>query len=262
MAAENESIRSIKRGLEVLQVINRAGLTRLQDISNATGLPYPTVCRIVDTFKDAGMIERDSSSRNYRPTALVRTLSVGFQEDEFLVTKARKIIEELCSDVGWPITIATRVGNHMMIRDSTHKLTTLTFHNYAPGYTLPLLECSVGKAYLAFCPEIERKNVVSSLDMQEGEVNQMAQVLLSDDDLLDSIRKDGFATHAYNKFTSDPGRTSSLGVPIFDGELLAGALGLVFFSSTMSVEEAAEKYVAKMQATSARISEAIAQEDG
>lgn len=105
------------RGLEVLQVINRAGSTRLKDISAITGLPYPTVCRIVDTLEEAGMIERDSSRRNYRPTALVRTLSVGFQEDEYLVTKARKHIETLCSDVGWPITIATRVGDLMMIRN-------------------------------------------------------------------------------------------------------------------------------------------------
>ncbi len=204
------------------------------------------------------MIERDSSRRNYRPTALVRTLSVGFQEDEFLVTIARKHIESLCADVGWPITIASRVGDLMMIRDSTHKLTTLTFNNYAPGYTLPLLECSVGKAYLAFCPEIERINVISSLSMRDDEVNQLAKLLLSDDKLLEQIRRDGIASHAYNKFTSHPGRTSSLAVPIFHGEKLVGTLGLVFFSSTMTVSQALEKYTAKMKATSDAISEELA----
>ncbi len=33
------------------------------------------------------------------------------------------------------------------MRDSTHKMTALTFSNYYPGYTLPLAECASGKIW-------------------------------------------------------------------------------------------------------------------
>ncbi len=247
MENDDHSIRSIKRGLSVLQAINRSGSLRLMDISFATNLPYPTVCRIVDTLVDAGMIEREESVRKYRPTALVQTLSVGYQEDHALVMRARPHIVALCKKVNWPITVATRVGNTMMIRDSTHRLTTLTFSNYAPGYTLPLLECSVGKAYVAYCDNDERDNIVAGLKKINTEENNRAYSILEDGFLVKRILEDGYATHEYNQYTESPGKTSSLGVPIFVNGNLAGALGLIFFSSSMSVRDAARDFVEEMK---------------
>ena len=249
MGKDDYSIRSIKRGLSVLQAINRSGSLRLMDISKATQLPYPTICRIVETLVDAGMIVREESIRRYRPTALVQTLSVGYQEDQELVMQARPHIVALCKKVNWPITIATRVGNTMMIRDSTHRLTTLTFNNYAPGYTLPLLECAVGKAYVAYCDDQERENIVSSLKMLSTEEDKRASLLLDDDFLIEKIRDDGYATHQYNQYTESPGKTSSLGVPIFVDDKLVGALGLIFFSSSMPVKDAARNYIEGMKRT-------------
>ena len=223
------------------------------DISKATGLPYPTACRIVETLVEAGMIVRDEAARKYRPTALVQTLSVGYQEDHALVAKARPSIVALCKKLNWPITIATRVGNTMMIRDSTHRLTTLTFSNYAPGYTLPLLECSVGKAYVAFCDDDEHKNIMSSLSQLSSEEDKRAFQILNDGFLVKKVRQDGFATHEYNQYTESPGKTSSLGVPIFIDGKIAGALGLIFFSSTMSIKKAADDYVEEMKLTAEAI---------
>lgn len=249
------SIRAIRRGLDVLQAVNRAGSMRLTDISKATGLPFPTVSRIVDTLVDAGMLEREPARRFYRPTALVQTLAVGYKEDHELVALARPHIVALCKLVGWPITVTTRVGNNMMVRDSTHKLTTLTFSNYAPGYTLPLLECSAGKAYLAFCDEDERSIVISSLKQLQSAPDKMAQLLLSDEaQFLGDIRAKGYASHAYNQYTENPGKTSSLAVPLFIGGKLAGGMGLVFFSSVMTVAQAADRYLNAMKATADLIS--------
>jgi IclR family transcriptional regulator, mhp operon transcriptional activator len=247
MEQDDHSIRAIKRGLSVLQAINRSGSLRLMDISLTTGLPYPTVCRIVETLVEAGMIEREASVRKYRPTALVQTLSAGYQEDHALAVRARPHIVALCQKVNWPITIATRVGNRMMIRDSTHRLTTLTFNNYAPGYTLPLLECSVGKAYVAYCDDDERENIIAGLKKMKTEVDDRACLILQDGFIVKRILEDGYATHEYNLYTESPGKTSSLGVPIFVDGKLAGALGLIFFSSAMSVKNAARDFVDEMK---------------
>jgi IclR family transcriptional regulator, mhp operon transcriptional activator len=249
MEKDEYSIRSIKRGLSVLQAINRSGSLRLKDISLATDLPYPTICRIVETLVEAGMIEREESVRKYRPTALVQTLSLGYQEDHALAMRARSHIVTLCKKVNWPITIATRVGNTMMIRDSTHRLTTLTFNNYGPGYTLPLLECSVGKAYVAYCDDEERDHIISSLGKLDTDEDRRAYSILIDGFLVKRIISDGYATHEYNQYTESPGKTSSLGVPIFVDGKLAGGLGLIFFSSSMSAKDAARDFVHEMKLT-------------
>lgn len=254
IAGSDVSVRSLRRGLDVLQAINRFGSMRLVDITEATGLPYPTVFRLVETLVDAGMIEMEPGRRRYRPTALVQTLSLGYRDELALVALARPHIVALCREVGWPVTICTRVGNNMMVRDSTHRLTTLTFSDYASGYTLPLLECAVGKAYLAWCDEEERAIIISSLSRLDSAADKRAQMLLApESSLLADIRKAGYASHSHNQYTANPGRTSSLAVPIHAGGQLAGALGLVFFSSAMSVGEAARAYLARMQETAALI---------
>lgn len=253
MAEVDYKVRAIRRGLEVLQAVNRHGVARYVDIANSTSIPYPTVCRIVGTLVDIGMLERQADGFGFRPTAMVQSLSVGFEEDDSLIRSARPVISALCEDVGWPITITTRVGASMVIRDSTHKQTTLTYNHYSPGYALPLLECSVGKAYLAFCSAQERKSIVATIK-KISDVNPAAQLLLQDvNAFLRPFQDSGFAFHSYNEHTKDPGKTSSLAVPIFvDGELKA-AMGLIYFSSAMGKAEAAEKYVLQMQQAAKRL---------
>ena len=168
------SIRAISRGLRVLQAINRGGSITMMQICRQADIPYPTACRVIETLIKEGMVEREPARKRYRATALVRTLSVGFQDEDALVAVSRPHIVALCHKHGWPVSIATRVGHSMMVRDSTHKLTSLTLHHYAPGYTLPIIECSSGKAYLAFCEAEERAAILSGLRQLDGPAERLA----------------------------------------------------------------------------------------
>lgn len=243
------SIRAISRGLRVLQAINRGGSITMMQICRQVGIPYPTACRMIETLIKEGMVEREPARKRYRVTALVRTLSVGFQEEDQLVAVARRHIVALCSRHGWPISIATRVGQSMMVRDSTHKLTSLTLANYSPGYTLPILECSTGKAYLAFCGEEERTATIAGLRRLDGPAELSAAMLLRDDFMLRQIRAAGYAAQARNTYTAVPGKTSSLAVPIIKNGEIRGALALIFFVAAMPLSRAATLYVPDLQAT-------------
>jgi IclR family mhp operon transcriptional activator len=156
-------IRAISRCVSVLQAINRAGSLTMMDVAHASGVPYPTACRIVQTLLLEGLIEREPARKRYRPTALVQTLSHGFQAHGRLVEAARPHIVDLTKRHGWPVSLASHVGQRMVIRDSTHTLTSLTFNNYYPGYTLPILESASGCAHIAFTSEEDRANILSTL---------------------------------------------------------------------------------------------------
>ena len=157
-------IRSISRCIAVLQAINRHGSLTLMDVARAAQLPYPTTCRMIQTLMHEGLIECEPTRKCYRATALVQTLSQGFHNHDHLVVKARPHITALTGRVGWPVAIVTRVGQLMMVRDSTHNLTSLTFVLYSPGYVMPLLECASGHVYLAHASEEERRNIIEGLE--------------------------------------------------------------------------------------------------
>ncbi|MEO0412565.1 MAG: helix-turn-helix domain-containing protein [Pseudomonadota bacterium] len=248
-------IRAISRGLAVLQAVNRNPPLSMTQISRSADVPYPTACRIVQTLLTEGLIEREPSRKRYRPTALVKTLASGFHDENQLVSTARPHLIELTKDVVWPVSMSTRVGARMMVRDSTFALTSLTLNNYFAGYTLPLAECSSGKAYMAFCDEEERDAILEGLRALDGPAEKMGVLMLQDSSALDSVRQAGFASQPRNVYTANPGRTSSIAVPIMVNGKIQGTVALVFFASALSVDEAAKKFLARVQEAAAAIAQ-------
>jgi IclR family transcriptional regulator, mhp operon transcriptional activator len=247
-------IRAITRGLSVLQAINRGGSITMMEIARTSQVPYPTACRIVQTLLHEGMIEREPARKRYRATALVQTLASGFHDDSRLVALARPHIDALCDKLLWPISITSRVGAHMMVRDSTHTKTSLTLNNYYPGFTLPIMECSSGKAYMAFCSDAEREHLLEGLRTIEGAAERMATLLLSNDSLLKEIRSKGYATQSRNAYTANPGKTSSIAVPLFRHGEVVGSIVLIFFAVAMPMEKAIEQFLTPLRATADAIS--------
>jgi len=246
-------IRSISRAISVLQAINRGGSLTMMEIAQASSVPYPTACRIVQTLLHEGLIERESSRKRYRPTALVQTLAHGFQGHGALVNATRPHIARLTRDIGWPITLTTHVGASMVIRDSTHSQTSLTFNTYFPGYAMPILDCAAGLVYLAFAPAEERETVLDSLSYLEDEKTRHMLQLAREGDLLEAVRSSGHASRGFNRFTQNPGKTSSIAVPVFKNGVIAGALTVAFFSSTIQIRDAIERFLPKLQACAAAI---------
>jgi IclR family mhp operon transcriptional activator len=255
-------IRSLSRGIAVLQAINRSGSLTLTGIAKACNLPFPTVTRLVQSLLWEGLIEREPNRRHYRPTALVQTLAHGFQGDGRLVKAARPHIVELTRLVGWPITLSTHVGYSMVIRDSTHALSALTFNEYFPGYASPVLESAAGLVFLAALDEGERGSIFASMHQLENSEWDNALALVEEGATLATIRAQGYATRSFNRFTRNPGKTSSIAAAIFDGEHPAGAISLAFFASAMKMEDAIGRFAEQIKTCAASISAELASTPG
>lgn len=252
-------IRSIQRALSVLQTINRSGTLSMMDIALNTDMPYPTAYRIVQTLLHEGVIEREPTRKCYRPTALAQTLSQGFKDYGRLVAVARSHIVALTEKIGWPVTIATHVGHNMVVRDSTHTHTALTFSNYFPGYSLPILECAVGRAYLSFAHEQEYQSILNSLRMLPDSANNNTLAMFDNGGLREKIRSDGYAGALNNRFTQDSGKTSSFAIPLMEDGKVVGALALIFFSVAHQLDDAVSNYLPLLQKTANDISLALNQ---
>jgi IclR family transcriptional regulator, mhp operon transcriptional activator len=248
-------IRAVSRSIAVLQCINRHGSLSLMEIARGVSLPYPTTFRIIQTLLHEGLIECEPTRKHYRATQLVQTLSVGYRENGNLLMRARPHMVALTRKVSWPVSLVTHVGQSMMVRDSTHSETSLSFCNYEPGYTLPLLECASGHAYLAHVPDADRLSMLAGLETLERRSHMLE--MFKGDKLVNRIREDGYATCDRNPHSAVPRKTSSIGVPVFEGSRVVGALALVFFASAMPTAEAVRRYAEDLKATAGAISEEL-----
>lgn len=239
MAENNKSSnRSVTRALKILQAINRYGSLSMMQIAKMVELPYPTTCRLVNTLVSEGVIERETLRKYYRPTALSKSLSCGYHTHSRMTTIARQHIQEVTCKTGWPVAISSRVGAYMVIQESTHSLTTQTFSEYTPGYSMPLLSSASGLAYLAFIPEAARNDILQQIDFDKVDNPAASLIKNGGDSYFESIREYGYAFYVRNPHTKDPGKTSSIAMPVFNGDEVTGTIALSFFSKVLHIEEA------------------------
>lgn len=251
------SIRAIGRGLAVLKVINRTGSASLTEIARETQIPYPTVCRIVNTLIQEEMVEREPSRKRYRPTMMVRSLAVGYQLESRLVSESRPLLKELCSEIVWPVSLATRVGSCMVLLDSTHQMTTLTLSHYYPGYTIPITGCATGKAYLAYCDEHTRAEVMRNIETVSFSSHGKIKPATYDEKFWEKIRKDGYATQLNNVYSEDPGKMTSIAVPIMVSGAVVASIAVIFFKSSLKLKEAQATFPDKLIQTAEQISKRL-----
>lgn len=247
-------IRSIGRSLAVLREVNHAGSLSMMEISKKVGIPYPTACRIVFTLQEEGMLERETSRKRYRPTPLVQSLSHGYQDHGNLVTTAHPYLQQLTRQHFWPVSLTSRVGQFMIVRDCTHTLSPMALTNYQPGAAFPLLECASGHVVLAHAEPEDRQIWLDAAASADSPPDALTLELLGSEDFTSKIRSNGYAMRGHNRFTNTPGRTSSIAVPIFHNGEVCAAMTLVYFSVAMRPEAALSRYLNALKASAESIS--------
>lgn len=239
---DSRYIRSLGRGLEILQIVSQHGPITLGEVAEISGLPYPTVARMLTTLHIEKYIDRQESTKRYSVTALVRSLAHGFQDEDELVEIARPLLVELTKKFHWPVLVATPLADQMVVRYSTHTLTSMTLHHYYPGFTFPIIDSAGGQAWLAFNSPEERQQRLEEIASQADDDMRHLIELAKRDVKFSEIREAGFAVRERNTYTAPVGKNSVIAAPIFCGEHPIGALSLVYFASTHNLSEAVELY--------------------
>ena len=239
---DSRYIRSLGRGLEMLQIVSQHGPITLSEAADISGLPYPTVARMLTTLHIEKYIDRQERTKRYSVTALVRSLAHGFQDDNKLVEVARPHLVALTQENHWPALIATPLADQMVMRDSTHTLTSRTLHHYYPGFTVPMIDSAVGQAWLAFCSAEERQQRLEEIEAQaDDDMDHLIEIAKKDEKFAE-IREAGYAVRERNTFSAPAGKNSVIAAPIFRGDTPIGALALVYFASTHNLQEAVDLY--------------------
>jgi IclR family mhp operon transcriptional activator len=252
-AARSGNVRSLERGLALLVAMNRRPLASVCELAHDTGLPRPTVYRLLDTLAKAGFVSLDTATDRYRPTHGVRALSDGFVDDEWVTEIAAPMMAEFTREHVWPVSLFTFEAGKMLVRDTTHRLSALSIDYGMVGKRMSMLRTAGGLVYLAFCPDNERKVILDLLAQSDEPDDQQAREVHLLDGLFKSIRADGYATQDR---VINP-KAASISVPIIVGRKVHGSMSLIFIASALTMSEVEKKLLPPLQTMTMRLARAL-----
>jgi IclR family transcriptional regulator, mhp operon transcriptional activator len=248
------SVQAVCRALDVLRAVSRLRIASIQQIHEATGFPKPSIVRMLETLSAEGYVARDNMCGGYRVTSRVHELASGHRGISQIIEAARPFAIELTRELKWPIGIGVLDDDAIAIKFYTGAISPLAHTNTVLGLRADLATTAMGRALLAFCPEAEREQQIRRMcaDPARGFGAADEARLQS---ILRQVRIDGFATRDPK---TRPYRHTTVALPIREGETVHALVSLSFFTSALPKCEVAEKIVAPLRATIARIEHAIA----
>ena len=257
--ATYREVRGLTRGLAVLRALNegRGGELDLLEVAARTGLHRTTVRRILETLLHNGFVRRSASDGSFRLTLVVRQLSEGFTDDEWISTVAAPVLNALMREVVWPTDLGTPDGDAMLIRESTQRHSPLSFNRSMIGTRLPMLTTAMGRAYLANCPRGERLDILRLLRASAEPDSALVRNSRAIVSIIARTRQRGYASN--NREWSKESRSAAIALPIRHGERVLGCVNLIWAARAMSVEEAVERYLPALRHAIGQIERAAAE---
>jgi IclR family transcriptional regulator, mhp operon transcriptional activator len=247
-------VKSAWKTLELLKELNRQSVSSVSHLHRQTGLPKPTVVRLLETLVEAGYVTNDRRQGGYRITSLVQSLSCGFQGDAPVVEAGRPWAIEFTRRFQWPVAIAVLDLDAVTVRLSTIADSPISPFHATINMRLPLLTRGLGRAYIAFCSRSERNFILQilarSADAEDAGARDRAATLA----MLARIRKLGFAERA---MSVEPASSSTLAVPIKRGANVLATIGVTYFRSAMAAKQARERYVPALWDMAANIANSV-----
>lgn len=243
------NVRALSQGLMILEDLSANGPSTSVQIAKRVGVHRTTVKRALETLRTDGYVSHDAPEGLYQLTDRLLAIAQALRPSDRSAQVFAEQEMDISNDIPWPVDLSTYHEGAMVIRRSTHRLSAFSFHRRVLGRRLPLFFSAAGRSYLAF-----------SDDQMQADL--IALALLEDDagagirsswfrQLLDTTRKRGWA-HNDGEWYRDP-KFGAIAVPVRNGSQLVGSLGMVFLKRALSVESAADSYLAKLHFHADRI---------
>jgi IclR family transcriptional regulator, mhp operon transcriptional activator len=250
-------IRALMRGLDALTFLNLRDGATVSEVAHEIRLPRTTVYRILETLSASGFAYRDGADERYRPTILVRGLSAGFDDESWVIEIAKPLLENLCAEIVWPVSIATLSGTKMTLREATDHSTPLAIERYSAGFQLPLLTSATGRVYLANCTPAQRDTLIEILGRSNKEEDRPARDRAHLLRSLAEIKVQGFALANRTRRQMDE---VAISVPVALNDRPLAALTVRFISSLMPQKTGLERFLPKMRQCAAKIGTIFAEQ--
>ncbi|MGY4311419.1 IclR family transcriptional regulator domain-containing protein [Bradyrhizobium sp. JR3.5] len=247
-------IKSLERGLLVLQALQMQPDSSLHELHVFTNISKPSLLRIpLHTLARSGLVTRRLADGRYRIGATLSHAPSRREHRDRIAEAAAPILERLCERVSWPSDLMVPAGDHMEIRETTRARSPILLQQERIGLPVNWLHSAVGRAYLAYCPVKERQRIVDLLRSSSKPEDRLAREPARLSSILAEVRARGYGTR-------DPTHTGgyyggplhadglfSIAVPLRDGQRVLGAINMLWLKTAFSIEAFAARHLGELQ---------------
>lgn len=246
-----EGLQSVARGLALLRLLNARDGQSLVELATASGLTRGTAYRMLQTLQFKGLVDRETPTGLYRLTVKVRSLSHGYDQEEWTSEHARPLLLELGTRINWPVSLCTAMGHNIRIRENTDRVSALVFQVIKGGSRAQLLSCAPGLVLLSQFSASECRAVIEAgRTSPDPQVAALAARSADVEQLLADIRAQG---HCCRPRPAE--RETEIAVPVhLEGPRRLVALSMRYFSSAMRHDKAISQHVPLLHETARKIS--------
>jgi IclR family mhp operon transcriptional activator len=239
---QDGALRSIRRAITLLRALNRRPESTLHDLHRDTGLPKPSIVRLLRTLEGKGLAVQAANYGAYQLLGSVKSLSSGFHHEPLIIEAAEDIMVDFTRAEGWPLMLAFFDVDAMVVRVCTIPHTSLWVEESALNQRLSVAGHALGRVHLAFSAPNEQKFlreiVRHSANPDDAPAHDDAAVAA----MIDQVRRQGFAI-------ADPAieqRSSTIAVPICVEGRVVACLGMTWIIAAMTERKAVQLHVPRL----------------
>jgi IclR family transcriptional regulator, acetate operon repressor len=137
----------------------------LQGLVNETGLPKPTVHRMLQQLEAAGIVQREVDSRHFSSGERMRRLSENVLINSTTRGARHEVLRRLVDEVGESCNITALSGSEVLYLDRVETPAPLRFYLHS-GSKVPSHCSASGKLFLSQMSAAQRKRLLAHVPLQ------------------------------------------------------------------------------------------------
>jgi DNA-binding IclR family transcriptional regulator len=231
------------RLLALLEVIAaKDQLVSLQGLVEETGLPKPTLHRMLQQLEAAGMLQRDTDGRQYGTGARLRRLAENLLLNDTKHGARHAVLRQLVEEVGESCNITALSGGEVLYLDRVETAAPLRFYLH-PGSRVPAHCSASGKLFLAQMSAAQRRRLLAHVPLTRYTNNTLTDLDRLEAEI-ERVRAEG---HAFDNEEFLPGLLCiAVLVPAPGGR--ASNMGIAIQAPTMRMsKDKARQYLPALQ---------------
>ncbi|WP_081271231.1 IclR family transcriptional regulator [Variovorax paradoxus] len=163
----------------------------LQGLVEETGLPKPTLHRMLQQLEGAGLLQREGDGRHYGIGTRLRRLAENLLLNDSLHGARHTVLRQLVEEIGESCNLTALSGSEVVYLDRVETAAPLRFYLHS-GSRVPVHCSASGKIFLSQMSPAQRRRLLSNAPLEP-----YTPKTLTDTDALEKevqrIRKDGYA---------------------------------------------------------------------
>lgn len=181
-----------QRLLALLEVISEKDqFVTLHGLVEETGVPKPTLHRMLQQLENSGMLQREADGRHYSRAVRLRRLAENLLLNDTIGGARHAILASLVEEIGESCNITAISGGEVLYLDRVETPAPLRFY-LKPGSRVPVHCSASGKLFLAQMAPAQRRRLLADIPLKKFTRNTITDYQALEDEI-ELVKEQGYA---------------------------------------------------------------------